>query len=271
MARRRRSGPEFPADSQPDPAQFWGRTGDDRTGDLSSTAGSTAPNASSDSTTVPRRGLGVDDAMAARTGSRVGTSATTASSSTVADGATAASTSTASTEPPPKATTRPTRPVPVRSHDFDHLTLAALRAYRRTLTHEESRVSYWRRLIQARLDVLRDDAGPAALAMTDVDKVERLRGVLAEARVGESRQALVSVVPIDDIPPLPDLEDLWSRELRPTDPAHCEAIRRDLSFAELQLSAYRSALHDRLGAATQELIARYREEPALCLSVLPSR
>lgn len=174
-------------------------------------------------------------------------------------------------DPAPKASARPARPVPQRSCDFDHLTLAALRAYRRTLTHEESRVSYWRRLIQARLDVLRDDAGPAILAMTDADKVSRLRGVLAEARVGESRHALISLVPIDDIPPLPDLEELWSRELRPTDPVHCEVIRRDLSFAELQLSAYRSALHDRLGAATQELIARYRENPSLCLSALPSR
>ena len=54
------------------------------------------------------------------------------------------------------------RPVPERSTDFAHLSLTALRAYRRTLTHEESRVSYWRRLIQARLDVLRDDSGHAA-------------------------------------------------------------------------------------------------------------
>ncbi len=209
--------------------------------------------------------------MAARTGSRVGASATPVTNRGAADPEPRAGTARTTVDPDPKTPVRQARPVPVRSHDFDHLTLAALRAYRRTLTHEESRVSYWRRLIQARLDVLRDDAGPAALAMTDEDKVGRLRGVLAEARLGESRQALVSVVPIDDIPPLPDLEDLWSRELRPTDPAHCEVIRRDLSFAELQLSAYRSALHDRLGAATQELIARYREEPALCLSVLPSR
>ncbi len=161
--------------------------------------------------------------------------------------------------------------MPERSDDFAHLTLASLRAYRRTLTHEESRVSYWRRLIQARLDVLSDEGGGANGLLSDRDKVERLRGVLSEARPGDSRQALVSLVPIDDIPPLPDLEELWSRELRPTDPQHCESVRRELSFAELQLSAYRTALHDRLGAATHELIARYREDPALCLSVLPSR
>jgi hypothetical protein len=145
-----------------------------------------------------------------------------------------------------------------------------LRAYRRTLTHEESRVSYWRRLIQARLDVLRDEPGRPAQVM-DQDRVERLKGVLSEARPGESRQALVTIVPIDDIPPLPDLEELWSREIRPEDHAHSATLLRDLSFAELQLSAYRTALHARLGAATHELIARYRENPSLCLTALPSR
>lgn len=162
------------------------------------------------------------------------------------------------------------RPVPERNPDFEHLTLAALRAYRRTLAHEESRVSYWRRLIQARLDVVRDEAGTED-HLPDEDKVERLRGVLAAARPGESRQALVQVIPVDDIPPLPDLEELWCRELRPDDASATEGLRRDLSHAELQLSEYRSALHGRLGMATQELIARYREDPSLCLAVLPTR
>jgi hypothetical protein len=164
----------------------------------------------------------------------------------------------------------PQRVVPERNPDFEHLTLSALRAYRRTLAHEESRVSYWRRLIQARLDVVRDEA-VSEDHLPDEDKVERLRGVLAAARTGESRQALVSVIPVDDIPPLPDLEELWSRELHGEDATGVERLREDLAFAELQLSAYRSALHDRLGAATQELIARYREDPGLCLAVLPAR
>lgn len=162
------------------------------------------------------------------------------------------------------------RPVPERNPDFAHLTLSALRAYRRTLTHEESRVSYWRRLIQARLDVVRDGTVDGD-HLSDEDKVERLRGVLAAARTGESRQALVAVLPIDDIPPLPDLEELWSRELQPSDAHGTERLHEDLALAELQLSTYRSALHDRLGAATQELIARYREDPGLCLAVLPAR
>ena len=34
-------------------------------------------------------------------------------------------------------------------------------------------------------------------------------------------------------------------------------------------SAYRRSLHERLDDATSELIARYREEPALSLCALP--
>ena len=49
-------------------------------------------------------------------------------------------------------------------------------------------------------------------------------------------------------------------------PAGCLA---DLAHAELQLSAYRAALHRKLAAATQELIARYREDPSLALTALP--
>jgi hypothetical protein len=46
-------------------------------------------------------------------------------------------------------------------------------------------------------------------------------------------------------------------------------LKHDLAFAELQLSAYRAALHRRLENATTELIARYREEPRLALLALP--
>ena len=42
-----------------------------------------------------------------------------------------------------------------------------------------------------------------------------------------------------------------------------------LADAEHELSAYRRGLHERLDAATGELIARYREEPSLALRALP--
>ena len=46
----------------------------------------------------------------------------------------------------------------------------------------------------------------------DSDRVERLRGVLSEARPTDGRTALVSVG-VDDVLPLPDLEELWAREV----------------------------------------------------------
>ena len=166
-------------------------------------------------------------------------------------------------------TNRPTsdpgrfRAAPERSPDFAHLSLDGLRAYRRALSTEEGRVSYWRRIVQARLDLVRAAEGGTAAT------VDNLRGVFAEARVDSGRRALLTVLPIDDIPPLPDLVELWAREPRLGALEHNRQLAHDLSKAEAQLSAYRTALHKRLAAATGELIARYREQPDLCLSALP--
>jgi hypothetical protein len=152
---------------------------------------------------------------------------------------------------------------PERNPEFAHLPLLGLRQYRRALTQEESRVSYWRRIIQARLDMVR------ALSGHSGPDIEALRPVLGAARVGAARSALLDVIPVDDIPPLPNLESLWARDPVAGDSAHNDALAADLVKAEAQLSAYRSALHRRLSAATGELIARYREDPSQCLTALP--
>lgn len=154
---------------------------------------------------------------------------------------------------------------PERNADFDHLSLDGLRHYRTTLSGEESRVSYWRRIIQARLDLVRaTESGTTAT-------VEDLRNMFTEDRVIGTRTALISIVPVDDMPPLPDLAGLWSRQPVADDHEHNAALILDLSAAETQLSAYRAALHRRLANATTELIARYREHPDLCLAVLPTK
>lgn len=161
-------------------------------------------------------------------------------------------------------TTRATaREVPQRSEEFAQLSLVSLREQRRTLGNEENRVSYWRRLIQARMDLI-DLQGE-----DDSVRLGRLRSALAETRVGSGRGALVDIMPIDDVPPLPDLAGLWAREADPHDPDSVLTLKRDLAFAELQLSAYRAALHRRLAGTTSELIARYHEDPRLALTALP--
>lgn len=154
--------------------------------------------------------------------------------------------------------------VPQRHAEFDHLGLDSLREYRTTLTDEEGRVSYWRRLIQARLDLVRAFAGGAAPA-------DNLRDVLSGVTVWSSRGALATFVSNVDIPTLPNLSDLWSRDPKRGDDAHNAALELELAAAEAQLSTYRSVLHEQLAAATEDLIARYRETPALCLIALPSR
>jgi hypothetical protein len=152
--------------------------------------------------------------------------------------------------------------VPERSPEFAHLALDDLRAYRTALLEEEDRVSYWRRILQARLDVVR--AGSRRPA-----DVSHLAPVLAPHRVQRGRTALVTVVPSADVPPLPDLARLWESTPDPSDAVAMATLDDGLVAAEAELSAYRSALHRRLDAATTELIARYREQPRLCLRVLP--
>ncbi|MEO8106238.1 MAG: hypothetical protein ABI720_02880 [Actinomycetes bacterium] len=156
------------------------------------------------------------------------------------------------------------REVPQRSPEFANVSLKALREQRKNLGQEENRVSYWRRLIQARMDLIELQGGD-----DDSVRLERLRLALAETRVGPGRGALVEVMPVDDVPPLPDLEGLWAREADPHLPETVTALKKDLAFAELQLSAYRAALHRRLSGTTSELIARYHEEPSLALLALP--
>jgi len=144
---------------------------------------------------------------------------------------------------------------------FAHLSLESLRRYRRELFVEESRVSYWRRIVQARIDVV--SAGEAP-------DWAHLRPLLTQDRIDSGRRALVALLPVDDIPPLPDLGELWDRSTHPHDSAARERLVADLEQAESELTGYRNALHRRLSEATAELIARYRQEPTLCLSVLPS-
>jgi hypothetical protein len=169
-------------------------------------------------------------------------------------------------QPAVRAGKRPSRPAPERDPAYEHLSLAGLRAYRRTLSEEENRVSYWRRILQARLDLVRAGLDGSSTRALDTDA---LAPVLTEARVGAGRRVLVDVLPAQDMPPLPQLEQLWQRHADPRDPAAVADLARCLAHAERQLSDYRSALHRRISGATDELIARYRASPSLCLSALP--
>jgi len=153
----------------------------------------------------------------------------------------------------------PARRTAQRSPELAPLGLDELRAYRQELITEEARVSYWRRLVQARLDV----------AVDDESSLDRLRIVLTDQQQQSRRLAVQPVAGDVGLPPVPDLAVLWQREAG-ADSADSDVLAR-LADAEHELSAYRRGLHDRLDAATGELIARYRDDPALALRALPLR
>lgn len=95
--------------------------------------------------------------------------------------------------PPPRRKGEP-RPVPIRNEAFEHLSVPELREYRQALTAEEGNVSYWRRIMQARLDVVVSGSASREL------NTERLRPLLTSERVGSGRRALVEILPIEQAP-----------------------------------------------------------------------
>jgi len=143
---------------------------------------------------------------------------------------------------------------------WSDLDLPDLRLYRRRLAEEEEKVSYWRRLVHARIDVLEAEAHHERPL-----RLDELIRVLGDTGTGRTRTALVSVRAADDLPELPVLADMWVTELDPEDTAAVASAISRLRSAEAQLTDYRRALHERLDEATAELIARYRRDPASAL------
>lgn len=140
------------------------------------------------------------------------------------------------------------------------LSLDSLRLYRRRLAEEEEKVSYWRRLVHARIDVLEAEAHHERPL-----RLDELIRVLGDTGTGRTRTALVSVRAAEDLPELPVLADMWVTELDPNDTVAVRGAIERLRAAEAQLTDYRRALHERLDEATRELIARYRLNPTSAL------
>jgi hypothetical protein len=144
------------------------------------------------------------------------------------------------------------------------LDIPRLREYRHRLTDEEEKVSYWRRLAHARIDLLEAESRTEGhLSMADLIRV------LGDTGAGRTRKVLLSVKASDALPDLPQLDGMWATEVDPHDPAQVEDAVRRLREAEAQLTDYRRALHERIDEATAELIVRYRENPADALIALP--
>lgn len=151
---------------------------------------------------------------------------------------------------------------PVAAADLAELALESLRAYRQKLADEEDRVSYWRRLVHARLDLLRAQSTEGPLSL------DALARALGDTGSGRTRTALVRVRAAEALPELPVLEEMWVTEVDPDDAEAVDRAMERLATAERQLTSYRSALHQRIDEATAELIERYRKDPASALGAL---
>ena len=150
----------------------------------------------------------------------------------------------------------------IPSVDLAGLDLAQLRRHRRHLASEEDRVSYWRRLTHARIDLLRAESGSQeSLSSKSVR-------VLGDTGTGTSRGALVRVIVADPLPELPSSRRSGARTWTPTT-EQAAATLTSLEAAERQLTTYRTALHDRIDESTRELILRYRSDPSAALSIIP--
>ncbi len=158
--------------------------------------------------------------------------------------------------------TKPPQQPPEIDPAYAGHTLEALRDLRRELGEEESRVSYWRRILQARIDLLTRGAAEG-------DLVARLTSVLAESGAVHRRLANLSVRSAEEVAALPDLRALWTRVVDSRDEEAVAGFLAELRAAEAELSTLRREIHQRLDEATRQLIARYRADPSLALSALP--
>lgn len=152
-----------------------------------------------------------------------------------------------------------------------------VRTMRATCVHAETGVSFARRLVQGRLDILvaEQERRRAGTPPEPGDLVARLPEILAEhgraAGPGRLPQELEAPDPPDDV--VDELEQLLPAgrlaalaELSDAELAELVARTRDL---ERRVSDRRRALFERIDALQAELTRRYRDGEASVESLLP--
>jgi hypothetical protein len=161
-------------------------------------------------------------------------------------------------------------PTASRAQDLPGMPLAELRKYRETLRGEEDNVSYWRRVLYGRIDLLRKIAErratgehPGWLVGTD-----ELASALKDTATGRSRLAFMRIESASDLPELPGLDEVWARDADPTDPQEVAEVLAALDEAAARVTAYRGQIHIRIDEATIELVSRYKNDPDACLDLI---
>jgi hypothetical protein len=149
--------------------------------------------------------------------------------------------------------------------------LAGLRALRQALREEERQVSYWRRLVQGRLDLAQ-----AAIA-GDQPSVEKLTAAAAGQPTNGRRATTPRRSPsfakfVNGIQDrrLASLAEAWDTPIPWEDPERLREIEGSLVEVEAELSRRRRNLHERIDACTKELVDRYRNDPEQLRRLGPS-
>lgn len=151
------------------------------------------------------------------------------------------------------------------------MALADLRAYRESLRSEEDNVSYWRRVLHGRIDLLTKfaDQGAGSSPGWTVG-TDELASALKDTATGHSRLALLRIESPEDLPELPGLNELWARDADLADSAAVAELLAALNEAASQVTAYRGQIFKRIDAATGELVSRYQDDPDACLDLIDS-
>ena len=156
------------------------------------------------------------------------------------------------------------------------LSMDDLRARKAECNHAEDALSYLRRLVQVRLDIVRaelrsrGEGGSGELS----ELVEHLPEILAEGgtRTVAGRLPTLGLPDVDHRLLTADLDAILDVDragaLPETDLDDVQTIERDLQQLERQVSDHRRALHERLDAIEAEIVRRYKSGEASVDSLL---
>lgn len=155
------------------------------------------------------------------------------------------------------------------AQDLSGMPLAELRRYREVLRGEEGTVSYWRRVLFGRIDLLRKVSarGTGEHQGWPVG-ADELASALQDTATGHSHHALMRIGLATDLPEVPGLDELWAQDADPTNPVEVAEALTALDDAAGRVTEYRGQILRRIDEATSELVARYRDDPDACLDLI---
>ncbi|MGH9188762.1 MAG: AmfC protein [Acidimicrobiales bacterium] len=161
--------------------------------------------------------------------------------------------------------------------DVASLPMQDLRRLRAECAAVETKVSYLRRLVQGRLDIVgaelrsRADGGPPVDLPSLVDQLPQILSDRVRA-VGPGRLPVSVALPDDDDELTAELDEMLGAgrlsELSEMTDADLQALAEELAGLERRVSDARRALFTRLDALQAELVRRYRTGEATVGSVL---